>query len=74
MVTFLKKSPQVVVTSRHADETLWAEALSLGAFDVLVAPANQQEFFRMLSSAWQNWKERHQPCHAASASVPASAG
>jgi len=63
-----------VVTSRLADETLWAEALNLGAFDVLAGSANQKEVFHTLSSAWRSWKERQQQGRAAARCAPACAG
>jgi DNA-binding NtrC family response regulator len=58
MVGGLEDPPNVVVISRHADETLWVEALNSGAFDVLAGPTNQTDVFRALSSAWRSWKER----------------
>ena len=33
IVDTLEDPPNVVVTSRHADDNLWAEALTAGAFD-----------------------------------------
>jgi DNA-binding NtrC family response regulator len=44
--------PLVIVTSLHADEQLWAEALNLGAYDVLAKPLDQSEIVRVLTSAW----------------------
>lgn len=73
MADELEFPPNVVVTSRLADETLWAEALSLGAFDVLAGFDNQKEVFRTLSSAWRSWKERQQQRRAAANYAPASA-
>ena len=46
------RPPLVIVTSLHADEQLWAEALNLGAHDVLAKPFNQLEIVRVLNSAW----------------------
>lgn len=46
------RPPLVIVTSLHADEQLWAEALNLGAYDVLAKPFNQLEIVRVLNSAW----------------------
>ena len=44
--------PALIVTSRLADDYLWAEALNLGAYDVLSAPFDAAEVIRVLSSAW----------------------
>jgi DNA-binding NtrC family response regulator len=33
--------PMLIVTSRLADESLWAEALNLGAYDVLTKPLSR---------------------------------
>jgi DNA-binding NtrC family response regulator len=50
--------PLLIVTSRTADERLWAEALNLGAYDVLAKPFDQSEVTRIVSMAWLHWKER----------------
>ncbi|MBI1791854.1 MAG: hypothetical protein HYR60_30370 [Acidobacteria bacterium] len=42
---------QVVVTDSFATDRLWAEALSYGAYDLLVQPFQQAEVRRILSSA-----------------------
>jgi DNA-binding NtrC family response regulator len=44
-------APLLIVTSRVADEYLWAEALNLGAFDVLAKPFRQQEVRHVLTTA-----------------------
>jgi DNA-binding response OmpR family regulator len=44
--------PFLIVTSRLADEYLWAEALNLGAYDVLAKPFEPIEVVRTLSQAW----------------------
>lgn len=44
--------PTLIVTSRLADERLWAEALNLGAHDVLAKPFDSGEVVRTLSQAW----------------------
>jgi hypothetical protein len=51
------------VGSRSADEFLWAEALNLGAYDVLARPFEPSEVMRTLSLAWLQWNEagRHRP-------------
>jgi DNA-binding NtrC family response regulator len=38
----------VVVTSRLADEKLWAEVLNLGGYDVLVQPLDEREVTRLV--------------------------
>ncbi len=51
-VALVRNSPLVVVSSRHADDRLWAEALNLGAYDVLAKPIEWTEAVRVLNSAW----------------------
>jgi len=67
-VTILPDPPSLIVTSRLADERLWAEALNLGAYDVLAKPFDRTEAIRVISAAWRAWggparlpvrKERH---------------
>ena len=52
-------SPEVIVTSRLADDRLWAEALNLGAYDVLTKPFDRHEVLRSVSFAWLNWHDKH---------------
>ena len=54
----LPTPPYVIVASRMADDTLWAEALNLGAYDVLAKPFDAQEVVRIVSLAWLHWRER----------------
>lgn len=51
-VAHLPDTPSLIVTSRLADERLWAEALNLGAYDVLARPFDSGEVVRTLSHAW----------------------
>jgi CheY-like chemotaxis protein len=53
--------PLLIVASRTADEYLWAEALNLGAYDVLSKPYHPAEVVRVLSMAWLHWTHRHKP-------------
>ena len=55
----LAASPLLVVASRMADEHLWAEALNLGAYDVLAIPFEASEVQRTLNLAWQRWQKQH---------------
>jgi CheY-like chemotaxis protein len=50
--------PMLIVISRTADEYLWAEALNLGAYDVLSKPYHPPEVVRVLSMAWLHWQSR----------------
>lgn len=50
--------PVLIVASRTADEYLWAEALNLGAYDVLSKPYRPAEVVRVLSMAWLHWMNR----------------
>lgn len=53
----LKHPPCLIVTSREADERLWAEALNLGAYDVLAKPFDVTEVTRTLSRAVRHWTD-----------------
>jgi len=55
----LPDPPFLIVTSRLADEYLWAEALNLGAYDVLSKPFDPAEVVRALSQAWLHRTSRH---------------
>lgn len=44
--------PVLIVSSRIADDYLWAEVLNLGGFDVLSKPFNEQEVQHVMTSAW----------------------
>jgi FixJ family two-component response regulator len=52
--------PPVIVTSRVADERMWAEVLNLGGYDVLAKPLNSEEVIRTVTSAWSLWQHRRQ--------------
>lgn len=57
-LAILPDSPLLIVTSRWADDYLWAEVLNLGGYDVLMKPFDQTEVVRVISLAWLNWKNR----------------
>ena len=59
--------PVLIVASRTADEYLWAEALNLGAYDVLSKPYHPAEVVRVLSMAWLHWMNRPTPAKMVSA-------
>jgi len=58
-ISLLPDPPLLIVTSRLADERLWAEALNLGAWDVLARPFDENEVSRIVSVAGQHWQDRH---------------
>ena len=47
----LNQPPQLIVTSRTADDDLWAEVLNIGGFDVLAQPLEREEVERVVSAA-----------------------
>src|SRR5579859_1153459 len=49
--------PKLIVASHFADDRLWAEALCLGAYDVLAMPLRAAEVFHGVSLAWRGWKD-----------------
>jgi len=53
----LQEPPLLIVTSRLADESLWAEVLNLGGYDVLMKPFDRAEVVRTISLAWMHWKD-----------------
>lgn len=51
-------APPLIVTSRVADERMWAEVLNLGGYDVLARPLSGEEVIRTIASAWSLWQHR----------------
>jgi DNA-binding response OmpR family regulator len=47
--------PQLIVTSRTADDYLWSEVLNIGGFDVLPQPLEQDELERVVASARRHY-------------------
>jgi len=50
--------PNLIVSSRLADERLWAEVLNLGGYDVLLQPYDRAEVLRVAHMAWMDWRQR----------------
>jgi DNA-binding NtrC family response regulator len=59
-ILVLPDPPHLIVSSRLADELLWAEALSLGAYDVLSKPFDTEEVSRVLSGTWHRWRAKNE--------------
>jgi DNA-binding NtrC family response regulator len=53
----IRNPPRLIVTSDLVDESLWAEALNYGAYDVLAKPFHPPEILRIVTLAWHDWKE-----------------
>ena len=58
-IKLLPTPPLLIVTSRLADEYLWAEAMNLGAYDVVPKPFDPHELSRIISFAWLHWSEKY---------------
>jgi DNA-binding NtrC family response regulator len=56
-VAGFRTRPLVVVSGWHASDSLWAEALNEGAYDVLSKPFDKAEVIRILSLAWLQWRD-----------------
>jgi DNA-binding NtrC family response regulator len=54
----LRRPPMLIVTSRLADDRLWAEALNLGAYDVIAKPFDACEVVRIAGLACAHWNQR----------------
>ena len=69
----LPNAPLFIVSARLADDYLWAEALNLGAYDVLPKPFETAEVERVLGSAWLHWNWQYgspiEPLTAANAAA-----
>lgn len=50
--------PEVIVTDPLADERLWAEAINLGAYDLVVQPFDGAEVRRILGNACERMAAR----------------
>lgn len=54
----LPTSPLLIVSSNHADSSLWGEVLSFGAYDVIAKPFDRTEVTRIVSLAWLHGKKQ----------------
>jgi FixJ family two-component response regulator len=64
----LAAPPCLIVTSQAADDRLWAEALSHGAFDVISKPFSKTDVIRIVTAAWRRWRLRYAQTAAAAES------
>lgn len=54
----MRNPPPLIVTDRLADDSLWAEVLNLGGYDLLMKPFDSKEVYRVVSLAWLFWKDQ----------------
>ena len=59
-IRVLPQAPSLVAASRLADDHLWAEALNLGAWDVLAKPFDRSEVLRSVAQAGVHWHHQLQ--------------
>jgi DNA-binding response OmpR family regulator len=52
----LAKPPQLIVTSRTAEESLWAEVLNTGGYDLMALPFERFEVERVIASAYRHFR------------------
>ncbi len=64
--------PNVIVTSRLADDSLWAEVLNVGAYDLLAQPFDADEVVRVVFLAWHEQNRRAHACIRRQATVERS--
>ena len=71
-ITDMPDPPALIVSSRLADQRLWAEVLNLGGYDVFQTPFDADEVLRVLRLAASSWTHRisRQPPRAAIVSPP----
>jgi DNA-binding NtrC family response regulator len=65
--------PPLIVTSRLADERLWAEVLNLGGYDVLAQPLDRAEALRAIRLAWDHWESDYERARSAEGALLANA-
>ena len=58
-IQLLSIPPVLIMTCRVGDDSLWAEAINVGAYDVLAKPLDRTEVTRVLSSAWLYWQRQY---------------
>jgi DNA-binding response OmpR family regulator len=52
--------PALIVLARLADESLWAEVLNMGGYDVLAEPLDSEEVTRVVSAAARHFAGEQQ--------------
>lgn len=60
-IQLLPCPPYLIVTSRQADNRLWAAVLDFGGYAVLPAPFDAADVLRVARLAWLGWRRRWDP-------------
>jgi hypothetical protein len=60
-IAFAGAQPTVLVSSRLADDRLWAEVLNHGGFDVIEVPYRRSEVLYAIGFAWRAGPSEHEP-------------
>ena len=68
----LVRPPLLIVTSRTADEHLWAEVLNLGGYDALAQPLERDEMVRVVASARRHFDYQPERARAQATDLVAS--
>jgi DNA-binding NtrC family response regulator len=56
-ISSFEPCPLVIVSDRDANDRLWADVLTTGAYDLLAEPFDADEALRSLTFAIQYWQE-----------------
>jgi DNA-binding NtrC family response regulator len=54
----LAHPPLLIVSYQPVSHCFWSEVINLGGYDVLVKPFEPWDVFRLLSLAWERWRDR----------------
>jgi DNA-binding NtrC family response regulator len=57
-IALLVHPPLLIVSYQPVSHCFWSEVLNLGGYDVLVKPFEPWDVFRLLSLAWEHWRDR----------------
>jgi DNA-binding NtrC family response regulator len=52
--------PPLIVADRLADESLWAEVLNFGCYDLLMTPFDAEEALRVVTLAWEFFRRKRE--------------
>jgi DNA-binding NtrC family response regulator len=53
-----RKPPPLIVAADQADDALWMQVLSAGAYNLLARPLQERDVFQVVSNAWLHLRDR----------------